>query len=104
MQGPLFYQLLDEKFREATHSVDFMALFQGFTPLSKPLVGKGRFCLEPHALHLIEVVYSRHSFLTTEKQGIRHTICILTKIRYLLFSSVFPVHSCEMVDFLKLIA
>ena len=32
---------------------DFVALFQGLSPFTHPLVGKGAFSLEPHALHFI---------------------------------------------------
>jgi hypothetical protein len=46
-----------------TYPVNLVAFFQSFSILVHSLVGSGAFCLEPHALHLIQALHSRHSFL-----------------------------------------
>lgn len=40
-----------------------MALLQGLSVLVQRLVGQRTFCLEPHALHLVQVIHCRRAFL-----------------------------------------
>lgn len=40
------------------HPFNLMAFLKGIPKLAHVLVGECAFCLEPHALHLIEVLYS----------------------------------------------
>ena len=46
-----------------THPVYLMATFEGLTKLAKSEESICTFCLEPHTLHLVEVLHGRHSFL-----------------------------------------
>jgi len=49
-----------------------MALLQRLSVFVQGLVGQSTFCLEPHALHLIQILYCRCSFLQ-ETTKIRYT-------------------------------
>ena len=39
------------------HPLDLVALLQGLSILVHGLIGQGTLCLEPHALHLIQVLH-----------------------------------------------
>lgn len=39
------------------HPLDLVALLQGLSVLVHGLIGQGTLCLEPHALHLIQVLH-----------------------------------------------
>lgn len=45
------------------HPLNLMALLQGLSKLVHGLVGQGTLCLEPHALHLIQVLHCRRPLL-----------------------------------------
>ena len=77
-----------------TDSVNLMALFEGVPPLAQPLVGKGALGLEPHALHLIQVVYGWHPLLGKAEYILLMHICIIyiyavSKVKQGAKSSVF---------------
>lgn len=46
-----------------THPLNLMALLQSFTKLVHVFVGQGALCLEPHALHLVQVLNCRRPLL-----------------------------------------
>lgn len=54
---------ITHKCGEETHPLYLVALLQGLTKLVHVLVGQGTLSLEPHALHLIQVLHCRRTLL-----------------------------------------
>ena len=52
-----------QRWQFAQYPIYFVTFLECLAPLAEPLVGSRTLCLEPHALHLIEIVHSRHTLL-----------------------------------------
>ena len=54
-----------------THSVDFVTFFQSFSPATGFLICCRTFRLEPHTLHLVQILHGRYAFLQQENENSR---------------------------------
>ena len=65
--GPLYqhfnFFVLYHFFFFETYSINFMAFFKSISPFTHSLVCSSTLYLEPHTLHLIQVINCRHTFL-----------------------------------------
>lgn len=54
--------------QQCNYPIDFVTLFQCFAPFAHALIGQSAFRLEPHALHLVQVLHGRYALLWMNNQ------------------------------------